>query len=55
MMTHHSLNLEKTLMAHTDDVVGLWLMMVYMVMKLMSFLSQSRQETSQHSETGPTP
>ena len=23
--------------------------------KLMSFLSQSRQDTSPHSETGPTP
>ena len=39
MMTHHSLTLDKTLMAHTDDVVSLWLMMVYMVMILMIFLS----------------
>ena len=45
----------KTLLAHTDDVVSLWLIMVYMVMKLMSFLSQSRRETSPHSENWPNP
>ena len=44
-------------MAHTDDVVSLlrWLMHGVDGEKLMSFLSQSRQETSPHSETGPTP
>ena len=39
MMTHHSLTLGRLCRHTQDDVVSLWLMLVYMVMILMTFLS----------------
>ena len=55
MMTHYPLNLGRLCWHTQDDVVGLWLMMVYMVKFWLTFLSKSRQLTSPHSENWPNP